>query len=406
MSMGNGRLVAAFAALTMAFLTAGCYAGEQESPAAKKPKMIALVGGTVIDGTGADPLSNAVVVIQDDRILCIRPRAEIEIPARAKMIDINGCTILPGFINTHVHAALDTGRLRQWVQEGVTTVRDLGSNADNLAVFLKDNPEAPRMARLVAAGPMITAPGGYPIAAWNARSIALEVSSPQQARLEVEGLLDRGAKVIKIALERGDLWNPQTPYPILDADTARMIVKTAHGRGTVVSVHITSRRDIELALAAGVDDLAHMVADGTLSIPQARQVVESGTYWVPTLELWHNVDSNLGATAKENLRRFVEAGGKVALGTDFAGYNAEFDLGMPMREIRWMKESGMTSMQIIVAGTSNAAHLCNLGHEIGTIEKGKIADILVVKGDPLADLEALTDIRMVMRNGVVIREER
>ena len=104
-----------------------------------------------------------------------------------------------------------------------------------------------------------------------------------------------------------------------------------------------------------------------------------------------------------NVGRFVKAGGKVALGTDYAGYAAEFDLGMPVTEIGLMREAGMTPMQIIVAATQHAATVCGLGHELGTLEPGKIADVLVVNGDPLGDLAALTAVRLVIHNGVIIR---
>jgi imidazolonepropionase-like amidohydrolase len=95
----------------------------------------------------------------------------------------------------------------------------------------------------------------------------------------------------------------------------------------------------------------------------------------------------------------------VALGTDFAGApNIDFDLGMPMDEINYMAQAGMTPSQIIVASTRNAARVSNLGNQLGTLRAGKIADILVVNGDPLQDMNALTDIRMVLRDGAVIRE--
>jgi imidazolonepropionase-like amidohydrolase len=133
--------------------------------------------------------------------------------------------------------------------------------------------------------------------------------------------------------------------------------------------------------------------------------VNQGVYWVPTLELWHGVGHGLGDVAINNLHRFVKAGGLVALGTDFDGYNCPFDLGMPIREIRWMKQAGMTPMQIIVAATKNAARVCNLRDSIGTLEKGKIADLLIVKGNPLENLEALLNPRMVIHGGQIIRDE-
>ena len=138
------------------------------------------------------------------------------------------------------------------------------------------------------------------------------------------------------------------------------------------------------------------------------RMVENDVFWAPTLELYHHItrDAQNGWDQKaiENLRRFVAGGGKVALGTDFAGYSAEFDLGMPMLEIESMQEVGMTPMQIIVAATNNAAHVCNLGSEIGTLEVGKKADILVVDGDPLTDIGALARTALVLRDGVIIRQ--
>jgi imidazolonepropionase-like amidohydrolase len=142
------------------------------------------------------------------------------------------------------------------------------------------------------------------------------------------------------------------------------------------------------------DDLPDEVIQG---------MVASGTCWVPTLELWHNVGPEPGAVAISNLRRFVAAGGAVALGTDYAGYDRPFELGMPISEIEWMLEAGMTPMQAIVAATRNAARVCNRGGDLGTVEAGRIADLLVIEGDPLQDIRALLDVRMVIHNGVKIR---
>ncbi len=96
----------------------------------------------------------------------------------------------------------------------------------------------------------------------------------------------------------------------------------------------------------------------------------------------------------------------MALGTEYDGFNALFELGTPMVEIDSMQEAGMTPMQIIIAATKHAAHVCNLAQELGTLEIGKIADILVVNQNPLEDVHALQDVRLVMHNGMIIRDER
>jgi imidazolonepropionase-like amidohydrolase len=167
--------------------------------------------------------------------------------------------------------------------------------------------------------------------------------------------------------------------------------------------------DLESLLASGVDDIAHMVEDN-LTSAQAARVVARRVFWIPTLELWYGVQqANPGSRVHQNtinnLRRFVEAGGAnlVAMGTDYAGYASQFDLGMPLRELLWMQEAGMTSMQIIQAATQKAAVVCNQGDSLGTLETGKIADILVVDGNPLENLQALSQIVLILHQGVIIR---
>jgi imidazolonepropionase-like amidohydrolase len=128
--------------------------------------------------------------------------------------------------------------------------------------------------------------------------------------------------------------------------------------------------------------------------------VAKDVYIVPTLAVWKAY--NMLGSAADNLGRFVAAGGKVALGDDY-GSAEGFALGMPMRDIEMMKEAGMTSMQIIVAGTQHGAHVCSLGDELGTLEEGKVADVLVVNGDPLQNIHALVETWMVIHGGTVIR---
>lgn len=160
---------------------------------------------------------------------------------------------------------------------------------------------------------------------------------------------------------------------------------------------------IWLPLDAGVDEIAHMVVD-ELPNELVHRMIETGTRWVPTLELWQHASRkypvNYGEVSIKNLARFVEAGGEVALGTDYGGApQMAFELGMPISEIEWMMEAGMTPMQIIVSATKNAARACNMEGQIGTLEVGKLADILLVDGDPLTDIHALTKVHLVLREG-------
>lgn len=375
-------------------------------PAPQTSANLALVGGTLIDGTSADPLPGAVVTIRDGRIAAVGASAQVRIPKTAQVIDVGGATILPGFINAHVHAAYDEDTLKAWAQGGVTTVRDMGAGGPYSPEWFGFRDEANgklHCARLVAVGSFVNVPGGYPIVHWGGHAVTID--SPEDARQKVHQIIDDGADVIKTAIESGVSFG-QSGWPLLSPEEATAIVEAAHERDTPVSVHVTISQDLERALDAGMDDIAHMVTDRVPDELIAR-MVESDTYWVPTLELWRGVSRNYpvayGERTISNLDRFVEAGGKVALGTDYDGApNVDFDLGMPIREIGWMQEAGMTAMQIIVAATKHAAHVCNLGQETGTLEVGKAADILVVDGDPLEDIHALTETKMVFREGVSV----
>lgn len=358
---------------------------------------LALANGTLIDGTGAPPVAHAALVIEGGRIIQAGPQSAVSIPGGATVIDVGGATILPGFINAHVHSRYSPSALEAWAQAGVTTVRDLSYNTTSREVMhgnyaLRDESEAnPRYARIVACTPMLTTPGGYG---------ACPVTSPEHARQVVNDLLDAGADLVKTSFE-DDLQGRR--WPVLSLAEQQAIVSAAHARGRLVSAHISRAAHVQQALEAGVDDLAHMAVDPLPGELVAR-VVAAGVYWTPTLELWGGV--GWGDRALPNLHKFVAAGGQVALGTDYGGYTIPFDLGMPVHEIEWLARAGMAPMQIIVAATRNAAHVCERDDDLGTLQPGKIADILVVSGDPLADLRALQQVRLVIKGGTIIRDDR
>jgi imidazolonepropionase-like amidohydrolase len=374
-------------------------ATSQPAPTAISGPSLTIINGGLIDGTGADPIKDAVLIIQGERIVAVGPRSSISIPVNTQIIDVQGATILPGFFNAHVHGAYNAEKLAAWAKEGVTTVRDLGAHQWPPSKALIDQIEKDnRYARLISGGIFITPPGGYPIAVFGGNGKT--IGTMEEAPLAVNEMLDQGADVIKISLESGQVFGQK--IPMLTTEQVKAIVAAAQQYGTRVSAHATVTKDLKRAIDEGIDDVAHMVVD-PINDDLIKAMIDRDMSWVPTIELWKNVGQGQDANVIENLRRYVAAGGKVALGTDFEGYYTPFQLGMPTKEIAWMSEAGMTPLQIIVAATKNAAHVSNVEQDLGTLEAGKIADVLIVKGNPLQDLRALNNVQYVIHNGEMIR---
>jgi imidazolonepropionase-like amidohydrolase len=374
--------------IAVPFLT-GCAASAPGQDA------LVLINGTLIDGTGAGPVSDAVLVIRGEQIEAVGPADEVEIPDDARIIDVKGASILPGFINAHVHFGFREENLQAWAYGGVTTVRDEGILSSeplgDLLDFRDTAAKDPMNARLISAGYMISVPNGYG---------DLFVDSPEDARRKVFEELDAGLDMIKISMEDG--YAGKSGLPKLTDDELAAIITAAHERGTRVSGHITQAEYLKVLVEAGVDDIAHIAYD---LVPDEvwEDMVAKDIYLVPTFTVFRNYSAPVDICVL-NLRNFVELGGKVALGNDYGGGPGKFELGIPMYEIEKMSEAGMTPIQIIEAATQNAAHVLGIEDEVGTLEAGKFADVLVVSGNPLEDLQALTDIRMVIHNGTIIRD--
>lgn len=358
---------------------------------------LVIVNGTVIDGTGREPLRDAVVIVRGKTIETVGRRAIVGIPPNATVIDAGGGTILPGFMNAHVHDGFSERNLEAWVRAGVTTVRDAGLIASgDLGDFLRrraDWATQARLARLVSAGRMIAPPAGYG---------TQFARSPEDARRIVDEEAAVGVEQVKFSLEDG--YGRRSDLPVTTPEVAAAIVAAAHARGKTVSVHVTEAAFAEKAVAAGADDIGHVTWD---PLPErvVRAMVERNTHVTPTLTVFEAYGT--GAGAASTLRQLLHAGVKIALGNDYtdAPQNnfPHFELGMPMFEIRKMADAGMTPMAIIVAATRHAAEVCGLERALGTLEAGKTADILVVDGDPLTNLAALAAVRAVVHGGVVVR---
>lgn len=385
--------VAGFAAIALALLTAAALAPTAE-PAAPA---LALTGGRVIDGTGREPIAPATVVIEGERILAVGPADSVVIPAGARTIDVKGKTVLPGFVDAHVHLTfthIGRGDRTRWVVEGVTTVCDLAAPLDQMQGLKQPAAGEPRT---VVAGPIVSVPGGYPGSHWGP-GIHLSVRSPADAKVQVRALLDRGADVVKLALERSGSRN----LPVLSDAQIRAIVATAHARGVPVLAHVDTAASLERAVDGGVDTAAHMIRD---RLPEAliRKMAARGVRLIPTLAVLADGNERRDLLL-DNLRRFVAGGGKVAFGDDWG--NPGTSTGMPWYELRLYEQAGLSPLQIIEAATAQSAHACNRDRDLGTLEAGKLADLFVVAGNPAEDLDALRNVALVLKGGrLVLRHE-
>jgi len=393
-SLGQRCLVVFALVMSLAFLVCS----DKETEPRVSGNAIVITNCVLIDGTGRPPIQEAAVVISESLIVAIGSADATTIPQDARVIDVDGAAVLPGLINAHVHSGFNRENLEAWAQSGVTTVRDLGGPSS--FAWKREISTDPYCALLVAAGPMISVPNGYPRVPWGSPNM-LAVNSPEDAGAKAAALIDAGADVIKLAMESGEAF--QRTIPCLTVEEASAAVMAAHQKGTVASAHVLVTSDLAKAVRAGVDDIAHMVVD-YLPNPLVDVMLGDSILWIPTLELWHHVGVDQREAAIKNLRKFVLAGGQVVLGTDFDGYDAPFQLGMPILEMELMLQAGMSPMQVIVAATRNAALACNRLDDLGTLEAGKTADILVVDGDPLADIHDLAKVRLVIHRGVIIRE--
>lgn len=378
--------------LSLALLIGSCSAPTDQA----YQDTLVLVNGTLIDGTGTEPIPDAVLMMQGNTITAVGAAKEAKIPRGAKVIDVDGATILPGFINAHVHFAFDEQNLQAWAYGGVTTVRDEGivssKTPDEFIKLREAASQSPQYARLISAGYMLAVPGGYG---------ELIVNSPTEARQKVLEELDAGADLIKIAMEDG--YAGRSGLPKLTDEEISVIISTAHERGTRISGHVTQAAYLKILVEAGVDDIAHVPYDG---VPENvwQEMVAKNIFMTPTFTVYRNYNAPV-ETCVLNLHNFVQQGGQVALGNDYGGGPGKFELGIPMYEIEKMSEAGMTPMQILVASTRNAAIVSGIENQVGTLEAGKAADVLVVSGNPLEDLQNLRNIRIVIHNGMLLRGE-
>lgn len=252
---------------------------------------------------------------------------------------------------------------------------------------------------VIATGKFFSAPGGY------GGQAPITVTTVDEVRQKVNEIVDKGVKVIKTVLDDG--MDPSTfGLPKLSEELLKEICEVAHSRGVKISAHVTQAHNLKVLVQAGITDAGHMVYD-ELSYDLMNEMIEKNIYFVPTLTLYKFIQDKYGAPllekAMSNLQRFIAAGGKIALGDDFIEEEEPwYRLGMPLMEIELLQQCGLTPMEIIVAATKHGSEVCNVSNEIGTVEIGKKADLLIIERNPLEDLNAIKNIFMVIKDGNII----
>ena len=389
---------------------------------AGRTKPLVLINGTILDGTGTDPFANGAVVIAGSHIVAVGPATEVEIPVNAQVVDVGGRTIMPGIINAHVHNTRSSSTRHRYLASGVTATCDMSASLASMAQFEHTSDGRGRpAARGFKSGPIITAPQGYPSAfgvGWD-----YPVTGPAAAQAAVDELAARGADMIKIAFEP---WLPQEPLPMLGLAEARAVVETARRHGLPVRAHVQQANALDIALAAGVDAIEHtplpfpeelkldqLQAGDHLSLAdypqlerQLSHMAQQGIVLVPTLNIQSCVTHNIPELETEARRTMCEfeleivghyqhLGGVVVVGNDYGGVGK----GMPLREMELLLAAGLTPMEVIEGGTRYAAQVCGHGDELGTLEAGKLADIIVVTGQPWEDIRALAQVKLVIKDG-------
>lgn len=382
-----------------------------------KDNNILLKNGLLIDGIGKSEIKNVSISILDGKISSIF-ESDTDYPEDqySRIIELNGLTILPGFINTHVHSGFKYLKgepyrdfqeeyLKACINEGVTTIRDEGMfTDDSIEDVIKKKRNLNKSIyypRIITTGKFFSAPGGY------GGMQPIDITSEEEARKKVNEVLDKGIDMIKTVLEDG--LDPSTiGLPKLDDNLLKVICDEAHKRGVKVSAHVTQAHNLKRLVDVGINDAAHVVYDD-LSDKLIRQMIAKDIYVIPTLTVVKMFSDKYGAPilekAKRNVYKFVQMGGKIGLGDDFMEVDMPwYRLGMPKLELQLLKEAGLSNMQIIIAATKHGAEICDIDKEVGTIEVGKKADLLIVKGNPLVKLSCISNVITVIKDGFVVVE--
>ena len=409
--------------------------------------IIALRAARLIDGTGAAPINDAVIVVSDNKITAVGDSKSVTVPAGAKVIDLGDVTLLPGFIDAHTHligrvlgdpeadtapvrdydsfgAILGVMHARDTLMAGFTSVRNVGAAGrfDDMALRKAINEGWTIGPRIESAGHAIGITGGhcdengFRPGVVQLGPIDGVANGPEEIRAAVRYQIKYGADVIKTCatggvLSEGDAVGA-TQYSF---EELKALVDEANKLDRKVAAHAHGTEGIKLAVRAGVSSIEH---GSFLDEEGARMMAERGTFLVPTLSAAEVVEraaksgvlkglrAEKALAAAAAIRRSIKIAVahkiQIALGTD-AGVIPH---GTNAREFFLMVDwGGMTNMEAIKAGTLNGARLLGWDKNLGSLTAGKWADIVAVPGDPLKDIHAMERVVFVMKNGVVYRKD-
>ena len=403
--------------------------------------------GLLIDGTGAEPVSDSAVVVEDDRIVAVGPEAVLSWPPEAQVIDVKGKSILPGFIDAHSHmiayeydlatrlttpASLtiikSLERLKSTLEAGVTTVRDAGGADLGLKLAVEQGlVPGPRL--LICIAPLTQTGGLFDLDI--ASGAKLDVNTMlgrvrhfcggiENLRATSREFLRAGADVLKVCVTGSVFRKPPgtRPAPQFTPEEIAAVVYEAKAAGKRTMTHCEGGPGLRNAVEAGIDSIDHgfFITDEDVEL-----MAKHGTYLVPTMNAVHAilkvVDRNPDAaidprsiaaakvlieTHNESINRAIIGGVKITMGADAFGS----DVGENLFELELLVNAGLTPLQAIVAGTKTGAELLDIADKLGTLEVGKIADMLVVEGNPLDDIKLLQNrdnLAIIMKEGQIFK---
>jgi imidazolonepropionase-like amidohydrolase len=405
---------------------------------------------TLIDGTGKAPLSNAAMVITDGRIRFVGPRTSLKAPAGSEVRDLSGKFVMPGIINLHGHLGNVKGlvqdpanftdqnlrdNLDTYARYGITTVISMGSDQD---LILRHRAEQragrPETTRIFTAFRGFTGKAGYPTSAPGMKGVPFEVETVEQVKKDVAFLADKKVDLVKIWVD--DHFGREQKIPL---DLSQAIIKAAAGHNLKVGAHIFYLEDAQNLIDRGLFALLHSVRDkevddrliqtmkkrgawmaaATLTRELSSFVYAKPPQWLDDPFFTRSVSSDVTQTlkapgqkavgadprystaldvAKRNLKKLVDAGVKYGFGTD-TGPPGRFPGYFEHLEMQLMADAGLTPTQIIQAATKNGAEFLGVSKDLGTLENGKWADLIVLGRNPLDNIQNTRSIEMVLIAG-------